>query len=212
MDFRSIALNYLSGHLEFRSCPDQYLGKVSEIEEMQSIYKRQTVEVRPKNERCLLLVLESPHVKEFEGELGPAKGITGNNIVKYLRGVPDLESFGGYGLILINAVQYQCSLGYATQKYRDDVFKDIWNNGGKTDFMIRLKAVYQSGDKLISCCTKGSSRIAQQELRYLVQCAIKEAIPDEIVYRRNHPSFWHFLSNRKREWKLPPNDSDTPAL
>lgn len=65
--------------------------------------------------RRLILVLESPHVKEFEienGQMmpkGPAKGKTGSAIRSHLTKM--LDSIDDYELILMNAIQFRCSLG-----------------------------------------------------------------------------------------------------
>lgn len=202
--FQDIANRHLSEYqknLEPRACLDQYFGRVALIEKAENLSVRHPVAARPAKQNCLLLILESPHIKEFVDEPGPAKGTTGTNIARLLRDVPGLKADGEYGLILINAVQHQCSLGFPTGEFRDQVFREVWSNGGKEDFTTRLKTIYKLGDKVINCCTKGKIRASTDELRVLVQRAIEQALPGVTVLRRNHPASWHFSSNRQREWQ-----------
>lgn len=72
---------------------------------------------KPKSpNRRLVLVLESPHIEEFgvdaNGLLrakGPAKGNTGVAIRSYLTRI--MDDVGDCELILLNAIQFRCSLG-----------------------------------------------------------------------------------------------------
>ena len=69
------------------------------------------------------MVLESPHVDEFIGNIGPAKGFTGDMIRNFLHEVINLQDVDGFGLVLINAIQHQCSLGTSTSAHRDKIFR-----------------------------------------------------------------------------------------
>lgn len=203
MDFSEIAARHLFeglSKIEARPCPDQYVGEVTAIEENKVFPVRARLSERPTNRPCVLLVLESPHISEFKEEPAPAKGPTGINIALYLRRVQGLESINGFGLILINAVQYQCSLGFPTKKFRDVVFLDVWESGGRRDFSERLHGLYQPGDKVVNCCTKGSSPNPERQLRVLVQRTIENTLSGVPVLQRNHPSAWHFPANRARDW------------
>lgn len=76
---------------------------------------------KPKSpNKRLILVLESPHIAEFEnvknGRLkpkGPAKGKTGIAIRSHLKEILDINGMelSDRELILINAIQFRCSLG-----------------------------------------------------------------------------------------------------
>jgi hypothetical protein len=97
------------------------------------------------------LILESPHIKEYDKQnmVGPAMGNTGCNIESMLLGnlmkyclINDMQKEGAYSkysskiqegkykLLLINACQYQCSLGNLigddNKKRRDDIFKEVF--------------------------------------------------------------------------------------
>jgi len=202
IDFPAIARHHqekCSSVLEERCCPDQFVGVISEIQS--SGFTRDSASKRPADLPCVLLILESPHTSEFDESPGPAKGPTGNNIVRYLHQVPGLQDKGDFGLLLVNAVQFQCSLGFPTSKFRDAVFLDVWSNDGRPDFERRFQTLYRDGDCVINCCTRGRARAASDHLRTHVQRALVDMLPaiPEIL-RRNHPSFWHFLANRTREW------------
>lgn len=198
MDFITIAKSIIEQRakepVEVRLCPDQYVGKIDEFND--SFPLRVSVEQRPENTKCLIMLLESPHKEEFKVVPSPAKGTTGDLIRKHILNVKDLSVYSEYGLILINAIQNQCSLGYSTECYRDEVFISVWNNGAKEIFIDRLKNVYREGDVIVNCCTKG--KIKKQELRKLVQ----DSIPRDLgkVLRRTHPSSWYSPKNRNSEW------------
>ena len=187
--------------LEIRACPDQYLGKVSGFVEVPLSEGRTPAQKRT-SEPCILLILESPHKEEFVGEPGPAKGFTGEMIKQHLGtvlGLPDLEN---YGLILVNAIQHQCSLGSNTTVYRDRIFRAVWSNGGAENFQNRIVSIFQVGDLIVNCCTKGNDFELYGTLRNLVEVALKTSIPNTESVRRTHPSSWFEAKQRGKEWKV----------
>lgn len=207
IDFEAIARRHQisDSPLEKRCCPDQFVGIISEIELHKDFTDRDPAYERPTNLPCVLLVLESPHRDEFPeppAEPGPAKGSTGRNIIRYLQEVPGLQDKGDFGLLLVNAVQFQCSLGKPTNQFRDAVFFDFWDSGGKASFESRIRGLYRNGDVVANCCTRGKSSNPTKQLRMLVQRALVDQLPPRTkVLRFNHPSFWHFPANRSgREW------------
>ena len=64
---------------------------------------------------------------------------------------------GVYKLLVINAVQYQCSLGcldgVGMKKRLDDIFKSFFNEDARKDFCKRL-ALFNP-KIIINCCTGG---------------------------------------------------------
>jgi hypothetical protein len=202
MDFSAIARRHQtarSSPFEERCCPDQFVGVISEIDRGGQFTCRVPATERPADLACVLLVLESPHTHEFDASPGPAKGTTGRNIVRYVSQVPGLIEKATFGLVLVNAVQYQCSLGNTPSDYRDAVFLDAWANGGRADFEERIRLLYRDGDCVVNCCTLGSS--VDANLRVQVQRALTCVLPvGTKVLRRNHPSWWHVSGNRNREW------------
>lgn len=191
---------YSTKSLEKRTCPDQYVGLVSGIKVGDRGFgSRKDSMCRP-GEEAVILVLESPHIEEFKDELGPAKGTTGRNIVSFIGEVLGLIDTLERPLILMNAVQYQCSLGQPTKKYRDKVFAATWQRGGKEDFSNRLRKIYRDGDTIICACTRGYMSGRKRHLRQLVYAAIQEACPNATVLLRTHPVAWHWPGNRVQVW------------
>lgn len=199
--------------LESRSCSDQFLGALSEIIGRKSFPLRVAASERPK-QPCIVMVLESPHIDEFIGTPGPAKGFTGDMIRNHLpEALRDLN-LDGFGLILINSIQHQCSLGADTSLYRDLIFRAVWAGGGRENFCSRLQSVTRPGDILMNCCTKGNDFETSGPLRSLVESSIRETLPLTASVRRMHPASWRNESFRGVEWHYQPpldgkNMSDT---
>lgn len=187
--------------VESRVCPDQYLGVVCELAPGQPFAKRAPADQRP-DHACVLVVLESPHVEEFVGEPGPAKGATGEMIRQYLPTILGLPEIQDHGLLLVNAIQHQCSLGTNTKVYRDRIFRAVWANGGESDFRNRIALRFRPGDVLVNCCTKGNDFEVFGPLRNLVEAALHEAIPNVVSLHRTHPASWFDAKWRSREWKV----------
>lgn len=175
--------------IEVRSCPDQYMGSLSQILGSQTFPERVLATMRP-NSPCIIMVLESPHVDEFIGDLGPAKGFTGEMIRMHLRTALPIENLSAYGLIVMNAIQYQCSLGVNTDLYRDRVFRSAWETGGRESLGDRVEQLYRYGDIIMNCCTKGKDYQVETPLRMLVERELRRVLPGVRSIRRLHPSAW----------------------
>ncbi|MEY5146289.1 MAG: hypothetical protein RL224_603, partial [Actinomycetota bacterium] len=86
IDFARIAREAIASResqIESRCCPDQYMGTLSQILGRPVFPERLPAIMRP-NLPCIIMVLESPHIDEFIGTPGPAKGFTGEMIRMYL--------------------------------------------------------------------------------------------------------------------------------
>ncbi len=204
IDFETIVNRVVSLQgrpLEIRACPDQYLGKVAAFVEVPLSEGRTHAQKRT-SQPCILLILESPHKEEFLGEPGPAKGFTGEMIKQHLATVLGIPNIENHGLILVNAIQYQCSLGAYTSVYRDRIFRAVWSNGGKENFQNRIVSIFQPGDLIVNCCTKGNDFELYGPLRNLVEIALKASIPNIESLRRTHPSSWFQVLQRGKEWKI----------
>jgi hypothetical protein len=139
--------------------------------ERQNYYKSKYI-------NTIALILESPHTEEFDKDrcLGPAMGTTGDGIKNILLGnlakfifINDLLDYGSYfktsseiteglyKLLIVNAVQYQCSLGNlendASKRKRNKIFEDFFEKTAKEDFKRRLKLY--NPKIIINCCTGG---------------------------------------------------------
>lgn len=171
------------------SCPDQCVGTLAALHGA-SDFCRSDLKAVPSQNR-VILVMESPHKAEFENgmPIGPANGPTGVNIRNLLRQVllsvvPVSENSQ---LVLMNAVQYQCSLGESTKIHRDAVFQEVWRQGGKDDFRKRLSGIFscERGDLVINACTRGNSR---ESLRDMVKEVIDGVVGEH--WRTAHPYSW----------------------
>ena len=211
MDFHEIAQKMLGTFVaagnkerktEFSRCEDQYVGVISDFSpEVDDFPVRLAADQRPEGQACLILILESPHVKEFSGVPGPAKGTTGDRIRKWLLEVRGFSLLRNYGLILVNAVPYQCSLGFPTRYFGDEIFRAAWQQGGSDEFAERLNCIARNNDRIANCCTLGSFK--QHSLRREVQLVIDHMNMPNFLYRRTHPSSWHASKNRRFEWPQP---------
>lgn len=116
------------------------------------------------NRNYIVLVLESPHYCEFDVNshvpLGPAQGSSGRNINKYLLSIinnprnviySNLHTRTNCLIVLINAVQYQMSLGQKpiNQFIRNNNFNLFWQSGFQTDLKDRLDK-YDNGNSFFS--------------------------------------------------------------
>lgn len=146
----------------------------------------------------IAVVLESPHKSEYTMglPLGPARGTTGR---LFDRKFPKLFSnsiwnshflSATYDVILLNGVQFQCSLGQPlnniiNRQVRDNNWIDIFNNyGGNVDIVDRLNAL--NPVLIINLCTKGYSNlqmILDRQLKANFNC------PNTLG---THPSTWNF--------------------
>lgn len=173
----------------------------------------------------IALVIESPHVDEFfvkqqEGYKErkpprPAMGDAGENLEKYILGnlakyqcINDQKEDGAYfvtssrltqgkyRLYLVNAVQYQCSLGKLgkgsiTKERKNRIVNEFFNKYGKDCFVNRLKKIQPK--IIINCCTKGG----ECQNRELVQTVINENFADCKRLIGYHPSSAHFAHGFK---------------
>ena len=120
------------------------------------------------NVETIVVILESPHIKEFfEEPNGPANGSSGTNLQKYFWNV--LEQIFKehenlrilqYRIILMNSIQYQCSLGVDTKRFRDHVWLKLWYDCNlKEDFSERLKEYHPK--IILNLCTQGNHSLEQ---------------------------------------------------
>jgi len=197
-----------------RACPDQYLGQLTAIMGKPQFPFRLDA-VQRTGTPCVVMVLESPHKDEFIGDSGPAKGFTGDMIRNYLHEALSQHNVEGFGLVLVNAIQHQCSLGISTSEHRDKVFRAVWGQGGRENFVTRLRSVLRPGDVVMNCCTKGNDFELNKPLRSLVQASIRLHFPEVQTIRRMHPASWRTKSWRGLAWRdstETKNDNDAKAL
>lgn len=166
----------------------------------------------------IAIVLESPHKAEFEGDISPLKNNTSSNFLyKYLirnlfdyittisnpcgtysRRTSEIEN-GVYRIKLVNAVQFQCSLG-------KDLSESMWENnknrivetclnesGFKESLVERLK----DATIIINCCT-GQKDGKIDGLQKQVQEIIDQNYPKRVRLYGYHPSSQYFFTGFKK--------------
>ena len=161
--------------------------------------------------RRLVLVLESPHKAEYpfgrkKGDIRPAKGPTGGNIRKYLGRLLEDNSLSlsePVELLLVNAVQYQCSqrrslVNDGDRAKRDCVFREAFGFGTESqgvEFAARLsRYLLRADDIVLNCCGKG---VTNPPMCDLVLDALQK-LPDRqfVLHCTSHPYSWIADVNR----------------
>ncbi len=208
-------------------CPDQWVGDVEYLangfqyitEDSKDFSHRTNLSLIPEklaHENIILIILESPHIDEYkidsEGNfiaIGPANGATGRSLRAHLNTATlDIAKqihskiHRRYHLFLMNAIPYQCSLGYTLKgqkrKDRDSVFMSCWNHA-KNDFTDRLRRYANEKTIIINACTKGiEKRGHQSNLCTLVDDSVASTNLFKTNYfKRCHPSsIPHWKSGR----------------
>lgn len=187
-EFRKIVINLKSNYegVSLKKCNDNYVGFfeynndiVNESlwfckhlrninKDKVKITKSNLVNIKNQDEKIIVIVLESPHIDEFNKNKfsvapAPALGSTGCKLDKYFYEIIN-ECFkkysiekGKYHVILSNAIQYQCSLLTDTDIFRDRVWLKLWlSRNFKSEFINRLQ-IYEP-DIIINLCTEGSHK------------------------------------------------------
>lgn len=169
-------------------CPDQLVAKISfnskarkfkftnkmrTINDAQGMERINFEESENKEVNAIIILLESPHTDEYKDgvPVGPANGKTGENINKYLTDILNeavtskvitlYSKAKKYDLILMNAIQYQCSLGVNPILFRDFCFMKLWEREKTINSLNRRLNIildnYRKGHIiLINGCTLGS--------------------------------------------------------
>lgn len=150
-------------------CPDNFIGTIENmkpklnfsISTRKEFTKRNSIDdIINNGYKNIVMILESPHINEYkyanENFIAPAIGKTGELLKKWFYKCikKHLSPNKKYNVILMNAIQYQCSLGEDTIIYRDKLWCNLWfNYNKKDDFIKRLK--HYNPDIIINACTIG---------------------------------------------------------
>ncbi|MCF4151792.1 hypothetical protein L2W58_08245 [Dethiosulfovibrio sp. F2B] len=188
-------------------CEDQWIS----VEEKNEGYEL-TPNDRPSQESddpCFILILESPHRREFKTydkknkklktlkTPKPANGKTGRNIQDHFIDSMAIQMDGKKKcyIYLLNAIQYQCSLGLTqnqeNKKIKLDIFNKTWGNEGMENFKERLKGVYGTipdnrPTYIVNACTNLG------KLKEDITTRASE-VTEKKIFQRCHPSSGYFI-------------------
>jgi hypothetical protein len=217
--FEEIATRFVPMFREFRRCDDQFVGTVEVIDNSTRLLDCRGTDFstrislgdwdRPEGP-IIILILESPHTSEYKGPTPrPAAGDDSGDTGRALRTLlheacPMHERLpnGRYPLVLLNAVQYQCSLGVKTTLYRDKVFLKCWDAFGRKDFESRLRSLHREDDVVMNCCTAAGPE--KSRLREIVEASICRLV-GRSTFRIEHPANWTLRHNAAIKKKERPN-------
>jgi hypothetical protein len=185
--------------VERTACHDQYVGDVDGTQYhgdpgAADFVMRTQPDQRPRHRSPIVLVLESPHIREYRTvPPQPAQGSTGRNIRTFLgAALSPLGLNDRHPLILMNAIRHQCSVGVNTAAHRDAIFRRMWEEQCvKEDFARRLRD-YTSGEadcRVVNACTKGSDRHTP-ELWQCVEDTILATLDRPSHLSIRHPASW----------------------
>jgi len=168
------------------ACPDRCVGVIGTLRfpfDYEDI--KNTI-----GSKRVLLVLESPHNKEFEGIPAPAKGMTGRNICDCWSKIFG-NRFDGRKLCLVNAVKYRCSMGLPLPRFsaiKDLVFLEAVKKY-QMDLKERLTDYSLSNkDVVIIACSCDEEKCA------IVKSVIQSIVGDSKMVVS---PFWHPVSWRR---------------
>ena len=188
-------------------CRDQSVGLVGEtcLPELKDFNQRIFVDenYKPRHDASgrIVLVLESPHRYEFTSERkglqpkGPAFGKTGSGVRKFLKcKIPvDLGDVDSHELILVNAVQFQCSLGLPLWNHPDNqrfknavVLKCLRQRAFLDHLRYRVRSLVKDSGDIVA--------IASGRASGANQCVEKSihGLTCRVLCGLGHPSSWKF--------------------
>lgn len=194
--------------------PDQLLGKICNGQfnlispRIELDYQNNTI--INYNQICdkpiILIILESPHIHEFNVPNSSVKmpvgtmknpstiNIFNNNFINLLNNssLNKYVNSTDYNVIIMNSVQYQCSLGnklnsISSKKIRDENWINCYNSHCKADLINRISLIKPK--IVINACTKGL-----KNLQLILHNDLNQyCIINNIVYTTaSHPCTWNF--------------------
>ena len=176
----------------FEECPDNYIGEIDgekfiSVEDRYKAYmeNKKTHKSGIKGEENIIILLESPHKDEFTRKfIAPALGETGERLNSYLEPLLKRSSIVGSKakIFLVNAIQYQCSLGFPTKCVRNFVFNQLFDEDRfKKDLKGRIDKQHPKTILIVttSFCRK---KIKEWIMKEYKEVCVYEA--------DSHPSVW----------------------
>lgn len=199
--FEDINSNFIKKDHDSIEITDSFFSKASIVEDeiRYVILTEDCDEDVNKNDKMIVLLIESPHKSEYEIENGKLKpinpaqgsspGSAGGGIERYLEIVLNKSAIpdGTYELVIVNPIQYQASLvsihdkalKNSVKELRDKVWENLWNEEIiRNDFKNRLKSY--NPIRIINACTAKLSGYVNEELINLNY--------KDITYVTTHPA------------------------
>lgn len=166
--------------INIEPCPDQVRGRlvngVYEDKDIKRVTNFVDYELSKKGlpfarlgneklESVIAIILESPHKDEFEDgkAIGPAQGTTGYQFADKFQKLLEKSDIyqnieeGVYPIVILNAIQFQCSCGNdlnkVNKKARDENWIECFRSECLNDLKLRLQALQPCA--IINLCTKG---------------------------------------------------------
>ena len=160
----------------------------------------------PENTRKrIVVILESPHINEYNykdstGEIllrippMPAMGTTGLKLQKdFIDTANNLLKDGCYDVILMNAIQYQCSLGENPNENRDRIWLKMWLEEERDKNLIKRLEEYKP-DIIFNLCTEGDHKNDKMCKRNSIDDTYLKEILNGGVFEKKIKSVKVFLS------------------
>ena len=168
----------------------KHLGDCN-IENLIKLRKKET-----SNNKRIVVILESPHKEEYKflnlykaiklPQLPsmPAMGHTGTKLQEnFINSVKVFLKDGCYDIILMNGVQYQCSLGDDTDKHRDRIWLKMWLEEEKDKDLIRRLEEYKP-DIIFNLCTNGGHKKDEKLITNSIDEKYLGKILEEVVFEK----------------------------
>lgn len=191
-------------------CPDQSVGLIKEAcapGEFNRVDIYDGYRGYNNAEGRVILILESPHEREYvysSGKwvaVGPAQGCTGCSIRNKFRKIfSGSVSVDRYELILVNAIQYQCSLGRALNGKGNFsriknliVQKTLSENAFQEDLAKRIDAVFRidSQDFIVNASSSDTA----------ICCAVNSVLrgmTTRVICGVPHPFSWRYAKKLEK--------------
>lgn len=176
---------------------------------------RNKVKIEQKKNKRIVIILESPHRNEYDidSKLGyPALGKTGENLNNNLEEIINkklknkIKETEVYDIILMNAVQYQTSLGIDTKVFRDRIWLTLWiENDLRNNFIKRLEMY--NPDIILNFCSKGDhtkdfiTNIIGKDLSKIGNDFINSLEIDNISFKENEVKYRNEVLAKKEKSK-----------
>ena len=190
---------------EEKKCEDYHWGiyvsgNAVQISPRNEGKKFDVVSLKKKN--VIIILAESPHVFEYYFQNGVCSGFKSplhrcdNRIKKHLNANKNnwIDSKIEYDVVIVNAIQYQCSFGLKlwknqkNQDQRNKVFEWTWTNeNALADLQKRLSTICLNKNEVIlfNCCTAYLKKFCNA-----ANIGVPKGCQNFLLFDEKHPSVW----------------------